>query len=931
MSVKSRIPQGRPSKIPGFGGTSRLPFASGRSKYGGSKITMAMKNEPLSSNRNSTVVSAVSDNYKLTFVPPGTTDFYENLNDKVTCDTVNNISVMQNGSSITLQADGTCQEFEENCEVLSLCSTDPSPTKHSSNDNLMHQTDHNYNNLSSAKTVAALKDKILAAKNKWLNNNEVVHDYHPPLHVKDLLEDNHTDSGASSTGGSSKAGTSRIKKLKKSSHSTKSNTVKNFPPGNISKQPLTTTSAFVNECIGGGKLWKSTTSRTIVKQKKITLPQKLTTTVNPSSAMDCVASNTARASSRPLTRRRGSANLFSDAANETCQNARPSRKILAPNHSVMDKKSSGKWSSDIDSAMNLARRNSRKPVDDEIASNGSVDRADRKKSWRGSRQQMQLTPDGVENNSEETLHADDSLSTSLNENDLSGKSNGHKSSSETIKSANRSPRIARPVTRPPRRRGVQNDKPDSTDDPTTTPDQDTAGVKPADPEEESVVPALVHLSRRASVPAESANSPNGALPTRSRQRRRASEAVAHHRHQRMISGVSEESGYIANTASFLGSSGDSVAVEIACWQDRLHQNERYRQILENPDIVTFGQWRVKKEGNYAPEEKYGRTERRSIRSSSDSDSISPRRRLKTPVDDTADNQARISNDHAEVFSEFDKNPTTGTDLREVDDKTRTPENTLAEESMIDRTDQSLLTDLPSIDSTAMMVDYLTRSNISSPQDDEDALMTSMTGTSTETSNAVNKILNKGLNGVSERLASEVISRSNVGSPRSHSSPLQRRALDDINKLSEAIRASDDLATTIDDVLNEYKVVRLVLEKLYDTLSQDEDKMAKMSTENVKLRQKNDELTDEVNRITRLLEVQQASPIKRKTFKLTTTRNAEAQTDQNCQTWYRTELNSVGLDLNEAKSALQDLKINFEDNVKKAEDKLDSMLKEMKQT
>ena len=130
----------RPSKIPGFGGTSRLPFASGRSKYGGSKITMAMKNEPLSSNRNSTVVSAVSDNYKLTFVPPGTTDFYESLNDKVTCDTVNNISIMQNGSSITLQADGTCQEFEENCEVLSLCSTDPSPTKHSSNDNLMHQT-----------------------------------------------------------------------------------------------------------------------------------------------------------------------------------------------------------------------------------------------------------------------------------------------------------------------------------------------------------------------------------------------------------------------------------------------------------------------------------------------------------------------------------------------------------------------------------------------------------------------------------------------------------------------------------------------------------------------------------------------------------------------------------------------------------------------
>lgn len=86
------------------------------------------------------------------------------------------------------------------------------------------------------------------------------------------------------------------------------------------------------------------------------------------------------------------------------------------------------------------------------------------------------------------------------------------------------------------------------------------------------------------------------------------------------------------------------------------ENNRYNHILTSPTIVSFGQYRLyeamlmktnhlrnilfnyrEQEGNYAPEEKYGFTERRSIRSSIDSDNItSPTRESNFAPTDSVD-------------------------------------------------------------------------------------------------------------------------------------------------------------------------------------------------------------------------------------------------------------------------------------------------------
>nr|NP_001027607.1 Not5 protein [Ciona intestinalis]BAB00630.1 Not5 [Ciona intestinalis] len=361
--------------------------------------------------------------------------------------------------------------------------------------------------------------------------------------------------------------------------------------------------------------------------------------------------------------------------------------------------------------------------------------------------------------------------------------------------------------------------------------------------------------------------------------------------------------------------GDNLGLDIKLRQERIRQSERYREILENPEIITFGQWRVKQEGNYAPEEMYGATERTRIRSSTDSDARSPTRGTKPLIEENGFGDCdvingNVNNNGAVITKSHGVNNEDNSSGSDTDSSHDTY-NADEEQSL------SVFDDLPSLNSTAMMADYSVSlcSNASdlpavdTSEHEETPSPITPTPAPKAPNKTINKLLKGGLNGIVD---SPFFSR-----PYQQSSPLRERvASDDMSKSSAA--SGVDLAERMEEMLVEHKIVRDALEQLYKSLDKEERQKEKLETENRKLWQQNVDMTKEVIRLTKLLGL---------------TKSKESQTDPYLMknTWYKTELRSVEGEIKEAADHLKEvkaLKENFNQKIDAAEQKLTQLLKKV---
>uniref|UniRef100_H2YTU2 Uncharacterized protein n=1 Tax=Ciona savignyi TaxID=51511 RepID=H2YTU2_CIOSA len=373
--------------------------------------------------------------------------------------------------------------------------------------------------------------------------------------------------------------------------------------------------------------------------------------------------------------------------------------------------------------------------------------------------------------------------------------------------------------------------------------------------------------------------------------------------------------------------GDNLGSDFKLRQERLRQSERYKDIMENPNIVTFGQYRLKQEGNYAPEEMYGETERRRIRSSTDSDTRSPTRR----------HQSLLENGHCDVINgNMNNNGAVSSKSIGKSDQDEGSTDTDSSHDTYNADEErslSVFEDLPSLNSTAMMADYSICSNASDQQspntlntehNDTNQPAMSFTDRPAPPNNTINKLLKGGLNGIFDSYTARP---SAFGRPIQHSSPLRDRvAMDDINKFSSASGGS--LQERLDEMLAEYKVVRVALEQLYKCLDKEEEQKAKLENENRSLWGKNVDMTKEVVRLNKLLDSKGESnlPLHHNIPKVTQSTQTDSEPMKNM--WYKTELRSIEDDIKEAAKHLKqvkEIKANFSREIDEAELKLDRLL------
>nr|XP_026694121.1 not5 protein isoform X3 [Ciona intestinalis] len=903
MATKQRIPISR-SKIPGFQSASRLPrtkFSPRSSQEGspnephGGAIRTKYNTFPKTNNTHCGVPDNIAFSAK-NFDKNGNKDFDK----KISGNTVSAILGSPGDSSV---------DFEDNCEVVSLCSAEPSPVKqdpssHSEREEIIngHHSDFCFD--------------------REIENSVQFENLAPDLIAfKRFQEISRSSSPVTSIVSSEGESTARARlPLPSAAAKSRPNTARK-PQSRLATRTKSNSPKFgKNNSPKFGS--KNSEKKNEKRDKRIALPTKATA-ISPSNAMDYVRQLTGNRTTTlevQLGRRRG--NNPADDAKTSRFNSENKlmRKISAPTKSS---RGDGKWSNDLDTAMNLNRRRSQPTIDEnEEVVSAMKHRLERKKLYQESRNRSDNLVKSNDELSERYRRINRRFSADDFNKHTSAIQRGAKISSPASTNANKSPKIARPVIRPPRKRnnhppGSNSIQFDSEDDSEALPDEKSPPEEREDQNDEEETKTQV--GRRGSVPVTTMTAARG------RMRRRASSHETGNPHKRAVSGTSIESGYNTMTPCD-HEAGDNLGLDIKLRQERIRQSERYREILENPEIITFGQWRVKQEGNYAPEEMYGATERTRIRSSTDSDARSPTRGTKPLIEENGFGDCdvingNVNNNGAVITKSHGVNNQDNSSGSDTDSSHDTY-NADEEQSL------SVFDDLPSLNSTAMMADYSVSlcSNASdlpavdASEHEETPSPITPTPAPKAPNKTINKLLKGGLNGIVD---SPFFSR-----PYQQSSPLRERvASDDMSKSSAA--SGVDLAERMEEMLVEHKIVRDALEQLYKSLDKEERQKEKLETENRKLWQQNVDMTKEVIRLTKLLGL---------------TKSKESQTDPHLMknTWYKTELRlfnyihvahtrSVEGEIKEAADHLKEvkaLKENFNQKIDAAEQKLTQLLKKV---
>uniref|UniRef100_H2YTV4 Uncharacterized protein n=1 Tax=Ciona savignyi TaxID=51511 RepID=H2YTV4_CIOSA len=346
MATKPRIPVFR-SKLPGLQSASRLPRTklSSRSSQEGSSSNEAVGGT-LKSKYNSKAKNnrcEVTDNIR--FI-----DKNGNRNN-ISAPKHEQITVVNSVHESSIES---AQDIEENCEVVSLCSAEPSPNKshHGYDLSVLRGCRSRFRSKETRKAVCRqihlqLLIGVTGHSDKEENGNYsefyltgengVEFEALAPdlIAFKRFQELSRTTSPTGSTVSNDSDNHTRARLPLPSS-----TFVKNKPKSVHSK---TKPSNF------GASKPKSLYQRG--KEKRIGLPTK-STTISPSNAMDYVRQITNRSTSLEvkLARRR----------NEI--KTEPTRKISAP--ARQGAKGDGKWTTDLDAAMNLNRRQSQPTIDE---------------------------------------------------------------------------------------------------------------------------------------------------------------------------------------------------------------------------------------------------------------------------------------------------------------------------------------------------------------------------------------------------------------------------------------------------------------------------------------------------------------------------------------------------------------------------------------
>jgi len=314
--------------------------------------------------------------------------------------------------------------------------------------------------------------------------------------------------------------------------------------------------------------------------------------------------------------------------------------------------------------------------------------------------------------------------------------------------------------------------------------------------------------------------------------------------------------------------------------------ERYLDILKNSEMINFGHWRMKQEGNYSPEEKYGFSERRLIRTTSfgsDEDKI---------VD-------------PEVGKISDLN---------VDDVTK--DRILARDLVADK-----------FDVADKLVEHASNEDFQKQTEESTSGKTEETNRITEETNKKpensNNTINCLLKGVLKKTKDKNVT------------PLEEHLK------SDAI--SSDLQSRVDDCTSDCKIMKTALQQLHWCLEKEEDEKEKLNQKCKKLEKNNEILEEENNKLKELIRLKENESkieMKKKDSKdvavfvsssIVDTSDSSSQTDQEIE---KSSLDTIKLNLEMASQYIEKLKhvrTHYDETVEQTEKAIHDVLCDLQRT